>query len=155
MGSTSDNNATVICPVCNTTVSAAGDVCPTCGFRFAGATAKFQAVEPADVPANAAPHDHCEHPQLTLLKGPQQGQVFNLGTLPITIGRDPKCDIFLNNMTVSRKHAVIERHADQIVIRDCASLNGVWVDKKIVDEAELSDGSLVQIGTFVMQFGCA
>ncbi|MDR0499703.1 MAG: FHA domain-containing protein, partial [Coriobacteriales bacterium] len=73
---------------------------------------------------------------------------------PVTIGRDPDCGFFLNNMTVSREHAIIERHGKQVFIRDCESLNGTWVDGKVVSEAELVDGSLVQIGTFSMRFSC-
>jgi pSer/pThr/pTyr-binding forkhead associated (FHA) protein len=57
-------------------------------------------------------------------------------------------------MTVSREHAIIERHGKQVFIRDCESLNGTWVDGKVVSEAELVDGSLVQIGTFSMRFSC-
>jgi hypothetical protein len=155
MSTESNIAGTIICPVCNAQVSAAGEVCPVCGFRFAGATTKFTAVPPADSVLTPSGHLHCERPQLTILKGPMQGHVFNLGALPVTIGRDPKCDLFLNNMTVSRKHAVIERQQNKIVIRDLGSLNGLWVDKKVVSSAELIDGTLVQIGTFVMQFGCA
>jgi pSer/pThr/pTyr-binding forkhead associated (FHA) protein len=63
--------------------------------------------------------------------------------------------LFLNNMTVSREHAVIERDGGCIIARDRDSLNGTWVDGKIVEEAELYEGSLLQIGVFSMRFSCS
>jgi pSer/pThr/pTyr-binding forkhead associated (FHA) protein len=92
-------------------------------------------------------------PYLTVTKGPLEGEVFVLDPLPVVIGRDLDCDLFLNNMTVSRRHAVIERDADKLIIKDEHSLNGTWVDGKVVEEAELVPGTLVQIGTFSMRVG--
>jgi len=91
-------------------------------------------------------------PRLTLTKGPLKGEVFYLEDFPLSIGRDPGCDLFLNHMTVSRVHAVIEREGNRIVVRDQSSLNGTWVDGKIVDEAELFEDTLLQIGIFSMRF---
>ena len=89
---------------------------------------------------------------LTVTKGPLQGQVFDLDPLPVVIGRDPECDLFLNNMTVSRRHAIIEKEDDKLVLKDLGSLNGTWIDGKISDRAELYDGTLIQIGTFSMRY---
>jgi len=89
---------------------------------------------------------------LTVTKGPLQGQVFDLDPLPVIIGRDPECDLFLNNMTVSRQHAIIEKTDKGLVLRDLDSLNGTWIDGKVTDHAELADGTLIQIGTFSMRF---
>jgi pSer/pThr/pTyr-binding forkhead associated (FHA) protein len=98
-----------------------------------------------DIKKNSSPH-------LTVTKGHLQGEVFELDPLPVVIGRDPECDLFLNNMTVSRKHAIIERIDDELVIRDLDSLNGTWVDGKVVAQAEVIEGTLIQIGTFSMRF---
>ena len=91
-------------------------------------------------------------PTLTVTKGPLQDTVFDLDPLPVVIGRDPECDLFLNNMTVSRRHALIEKEGDVLVLKDLSSLNGTWVDGKITDQAELTSGTLVQIGVFSMRF---
>lgn len=91
-------------------------------------------------------------PMLTVTKGPLKDQVFDLDPLPVVIGRDPDCDLFLNNMTVSRRHAVIEREDERLILRDLESLNGTWIDGKVTEKAELTDGTLVQIGTFSMRF---
>lgn len=95
------------------------------------------------------------HPTLTIVKGPSTGQVFELDDNDITLGRDPKNSVFLNDMTVSRKHAHIDLTgiaSGYASIEDLGSLNGTWVDGAIVNKALLKDGSTIQIGTFRMIF---
>ena len=92
---------------------------------------------------------------LTIVKGPQVGQTFELDQAEITLGRDPKNSVFLNDMTVSRRHAKMDLtnvSAGLVTIEDLRSLNGTWVDGAIVSRASLRDGSTVQIGTFRMVF---
>ena len=89
-------------------------------------------------------------PVLSIIKGPQTGNNFELEGMEITIGRDPANAIFLNDMTVSRSHAKILRSATGAIIEDLGSLNGTWVDGAIVNSAPLHDGSSVQIGTFTL-----
>ena len=94
-------------------------------------------------------------PTITIVKGPMSGETFVLDSDDITLGRDPKNSVFLNDMTVSRHHAHIDlssmpqRYA---TIEDLGSLNGTWVDGAIVNKAVLKDGSTIQIGTFRMVF---
>ena len=95
--------------------------------------------------------DYRGKPTLTVTKGPLKDQVFDLDPLPVVIGRDPDCDLFLNNMTVSRRHAIIEQEDGKLYLRDLGSLNGTWIDGKITEKTELTDGTLVQIGTFSMR----
>ena len=95
------------------------------------------------------------HPTLTIVKGPQIGQTFELDTPEITLGRDPKNSVFLNDMTVSRHHARMDLSNVALglaSIEDLGSLNGTWVDGAIVSKASLRDGSTIQIGTFRMVF---
>lgn len=94
-------------------------------------------------------------PTLTIVKGPQIGETFELNAATITIGRDPSNSVFLNDMTVSRHHANLDLSNVSrgfASIRDLGSLNGTWVDGAIVNEANLKDGSTIQIGTFRMVF---
>lgn len=96
-----------------------------------------------------------QHPTLTIVKGPQTGQTFELDSPTITLGRDPKNSVFLNDMTVSRHHARMDLSNVALgvaTIEDLGSLNGTWVDGAIVGSAGLRDGSTVQIGTFRMVF---
>lgn len=93
-----------------------------------------------------------EYPTLTILKGPQTGSTFLLDSPEVTIGRDPGSAVFLNDMTVSRHHAVLRVSGLSATIEDLGSLNGTWVDGAIVNNATLQDGSTIQIGTFRMVF---
>ena len=95
------------------------------------------------------------HPVLTIVKGPQTGQTFELNLQQISLGRDPKSGVFLNDMTVSRNHATIDLSnlaLGYATIEDLDSLNGTWVDGAIINKATLRDGSTIQIGTFRMVF---
>lgn len=94
-------------------------------------------------------------PALSIVKGPQSGMTFELNSPEVTLGRDPKNEIFLNDMTVSRRHAQLTLATDGsglATIEDLGSLNGTWVDGAIVTKAVLKDGSTVQIGTFRMVY---
>ena len=92
------------------------------------------------------------HPVLTIIKGPQTGNTFELDEGETTIGRDPANGIFLNDMTVSRAHAKVIRNAAGVLVEDLGSLNGTWVDGAIVNSAPLHDGSSIQIGTFTLVY---
>lgn len=105
---------------------------------------------------NAAQGHSC--PTLSIVKGPQTGMTFELDENEVTLGRDPNNSVFLNDMTVSRKHARIQLAndgTDTATVEDLGSLNGTWVDGAIVNKALLQDGSTVQIGTFRMVFHAA
>ena len=94
-------------------------------------------------------------PTLTIVKGPQIGEVFELDEPMITLGREPKNSVFLNDMTVSRSHARMDLSniaSGYATIEDLGSLNGTWVDGAIASRASLRDGSTIQIGTFRMVF---
>jgi len=81
------------------------------------------------------------------------GQVFRLdGAATVTLGRDPKCDIFLDDVTVSRKHAEVTV-GDEVTLADLGSLNGTYVNRRRIDTAEaLLDGDEIQIGKFRLVF---
>lgn len=95
------------------------------------------------------------NPTLTIVKGPHVGETFELDQPVLTLGRDPANGVFLNDMTVSRKHAKmnLENVASGLAtIEDMGSLNGTWVDGAIVSKARIKDGSTIQVGTFRMVF---
>ncbi|MDR1713558.1 MAG: FHA domain-containing protein [Coriobacteriales bacterium] len=142
------------CPVCGAAVAEAVSECQRCGFKLVGLTEEIDRPDEGDSGV-LDPSSGCGKPRLTLTKGPLKGEVFYLDSFPVVIGRDPGADIFLNNMTVSRRHAIIERLGNKIVVRDNSSLNGTWVDGKIVDQAELEENTLLQVGTFSMRFSCS
>jgi pSer/pThr/pTyr-binding forkhead associated (FHA) protein len=69
-----------------------------------------------------------------------------------TIGRSPDCGIFLDDVTVSRKHAVLVNRDGAFFIEDQGSLNGTFVNRKRVESAELEDGDELQIGKYRLTF---
>jgi len=145
--------ATIECPACKAVIDAEARTCPHCDYNLAEQTQVFDPLELSGSAVDLASSAQGT-PQLTLVKGSSKGSVFYLESFPITVGRDPICDIFLNDRTVSRQHAIIEQIGSKIVVRDNHSLNGTWVDNKVVEQTELQDGSLLQIGTFTMRFNC-
>ncbi len=89
---------------------------------------------------------------LIVQRGPNTGARFLLDDAEVTSGRGPDSDIFLDDVTVSRKHAVFSFEDGRFVVRDVGSLNGTYVNRERVDEAELHDRDEVQIGKFRLVF---
>jgi len=92
---------------------------------------------------------------LVVLRGPNTGARFLLDDDEVTSGRHPDSDIFLDDVTVSRKHAVFRRKDGEFRVHDVGSLNGTYVNRGLVDEAVLSTGDEVQIGKFRLVFYAA
>jgi pSer/pThr/pTyr-binding forkhead associated (FHA) protein len=90
---------------------------------------------------------------LVVQRGPNSGARFLLDADKTTAGRRPDSDIFLDDVTVSRKHAeFIRKPGGVFVVRDVGSLNGTYVQRDRIDEAVLRDGDEVQIGKYRMVF---
>ena len=90
---------------------------------------------------------------LVVRRGPNAGARFLLDHDVTTSGRHPDSDIFLDDVTVSRKHAeFIRKPGGVFVVRDVGSLNGTYVQRDRIDEAVLRDGDEVQIGKYRMVF---
>ncbi len=87
---------------------------------------------------------------LIVVRGPSSGSRYLLDTDVVTAGRHPDSDIFLDDVTVSRRHAEFRRLAEGFAVRDVGSLNGTYVNRDRIDDVLLSDGDEVQIGKFRM-----
>ncbi len=85
---------------------------------------------------------------LVVQRGPNAGSRFLLDGDMVTAGRHPDSDVFLDDVTVSRRHAEFRRAADGFVVRDVGSLNGTYVNRDRVDEVSLSNGDEVQVGKY-------
>ena len=103
------------------------------------------------------PHDELEPGQGLLLvkRGPNAGSTFLLAHEATTVGRDPGSAVFLDDITVSRKHAIFERRTDEWFVKDTGSLNGTYVNGEQVDETKLATGDEVQVGKFKLTFFAA
>ncbi len=89
---------------------------------------------------------------LVVRRGPNAGSTFVLQQDETTLGRHPDSDVFLDDVTVSRRHALVRRAAVGYEVVDAGSLNGTYVDHERVDHAELRDMSELQVGRFVLTF---
>jgi pSer/pThr/pTyr-binding forkhead associated (FHA) protein len=89
---------------------------------------------------------------LVVRRGPNAGSRFLLDRPTTSAGRHPDSDIFLDDVTVSRRHAEFYRHGDRFTVRDVGSLNGTYVNRERIEEAELFGGDEVQIGKFRLLF---
>jgi hypothetical protein len=120
----------------------------------------FTGMEPADgepgdqAAADAAVVDTLP-PNTALLvvrRGPNEGSRFLLDSELTEVGRRPDSDIFLDDVTVSRRHAEFYRQGGKFAVRDVGSLNGTYVNRQRIEEVALNAGDEVQIGKFRMVF---
>jgi pSer/pThr/pTyr-binding forkhead associated (FHA) protein len=89
---------------------------------------------------------------LVVRKGPNAGSRFLLDAPVTSAGRHPDSDIFLDDVTVSRRHAEFLREPESYTVRDVGSLNGTYLNRERVESAALSNGDEVQIGKFRLMF---
>jgi len=90
---------------------------------------------------------------LVVKRGPNVGSRFPLEKAVTRAGRHPESEIFLDDITVSRRHAELERRPDgSVVIRDDGSLNGTYVNRERIEEQRLAGGDEVQIGKFKLVY---
>jgi pSer/pThr/pTyr-binding forkhead associated (FHA) protein len=89
---------------------------------------------------------------LIVQRGPNEGSRFLLDQQMTSVGRHPNADIFLDDVTVSRRHAEFHRQGQTFQVKDLASLNGTYYDGVRIEAAMLEDGSEIQIGKFRLTF---
>ena len=88
------------------------------------------------------------HALLVVQKGPGAGSRFLLDQDEITAGRHPQSAIFLDDVTVSRSHAIFRRVTGGFTVEDAGSLNGTYVNRDRIEKVDLSDGDEVQVGKY-------
>ena len=138
------------CPVCGAQRGQDETACASCGYHYLEATQKFTPVAVDDIQAGSG--TQATTALLRVVRGPQCGCVYDLTRAVSSIGRSPQCDIFLNDMTVSREHALIASTEKGYVITDRNSYNGLWVNNEAVETKLLKNGDAIQIGTFCLVF---
>jgi hypothetical protein len=89
---------------------------------------------------------------LVVKRGPNTGSQFLVDKPVITAGRHPESDIFLDDITVSRRHVEITSGDAGVIVRDVGSLNGTYVNRERIDEAPLRHGDELQIGKFKLVY---
>ena len=147
--------------------------CPECGFRNTegagfcarcGANLLTDAADPAATTMSYVPGDDIAEPDtLAAIAGEEAclvirsgggraGETYALRQDRITIGRHPDADIFLDDVTVSRNHAVVERSGSSYTLVDAGSLNGTYVNRRRGERVELADGDEIQVGKYKLTF---
>ena len=89
---------------------------------------------------------------LVVRRGPNAGSRFLLDSDLTLVGRHPDSDIFLDDVTVSRRHAEFYRSGSRFTVRDVGSLNGTYVNRERIEETDLTGGDEVQVGKFRLVF---
>jgi pSer/pThr/pTyr-binding forkhead associated (FHA) protein len=150
------------CHACGAETDAAARFCSQCGVMLIEHTgAVTSIIQTGDTSGSLTPVGPGEvralSPGTALLviqRGPGQGSEFMLSadTDVISIGRAPEAEVFLDDVTVSRKHAEIRRGAEGWSIRDSGSLNGTYVNRVRVEDHRLRGGEEIQIGKFRFTF---
>ncbi len=148
----------VYCPECGFQNPEAAHYCARCGAALVSdeaddSTMSLSAEDVQDERAAALEELGVEGPALVVRSGGgRSGEQFPLEHAQTTIGRTPECEIFLDDVTVSRRHAVVTRAGDAFRIEDLGSLNGTFLNRSRIERAELENGDEVQIGKYRLIF---
>jgi hypothetical protein len=147
------------CPECGFVNPAGANYCQKCGAfladeqRPSAVTAQYDLGETSDQEAvEAAAATEGGGPSLIIRTGGRAGDSFTLDGERFGVGRDTDSDVFLDDVTVSRNHAVIVRRADGLHIDDLGSLNGTYVNRRRIESHKLVDGDELQIGKYKLTF---
>ncbi len=114
-------------------------------------TAAYLAITAGSPKSVTVVADH-EEGVLVVTRGPDVGSRIPLGDGPVKAGRHPDSDLFLDDVTVSRRHAEVIRNGEGYELVDLGSLNGTYVNQQRIERVVLRDGDEVQIGKFKLVF---
>jgi pSer/pThr/pTyr-binding forkhead associated (FHA) protein len=146
----------IYCPACGFQNPEAANYCARCG-------AHLVRPEESETTMSFTPEEEVEDgtslpegvggPALVVRSGGgRAGETFALDQDRITVGRSPDCEIFLDDVTVSRKHATLVKGGDGFAIEDAGSLNGTFVNRRRVERHELENGDELQIGKYRLTY---
>ena len=146
------------CPECGFQNPEAANYCSRCGAHLvreqsgADTTMTFTPEETDDAGMSIAEMGIKGPALVVRAGGGRAGETFPLDDERTTIGRSPDCGIFLDDVTVSRRHAVVVRRDGQFFIEDEGSLNGTFLNRRRIESGELHDDDELQIGKYRLTF---
>src|SRR5436190_16677343 len=147
----------VYCSECGFQNPETANYCSRCGALLekgesgVETTQTFSAEEVGELARDSV--EGLEGPALVVRSGGgRAGESFRPTRERTRIGRSPDCEIFLDDVTVSRNHAVLVERDGQFFVEDQGSLNGTFVNRRRIDSAQLAEGDEVQIGKYRMTF---
>ncbi len=149
----------VYCPECGFQNLESANYCSRCGALLVteadvdDVTMTLSAEEIEEERGETLEELGVEGPTLVVRSGGgRAGEHFPLERTQTTIGRSPDCDIFLDDVTVSRRHAIVARGPSAFTIEDLGSLNGTFLNRRRIERSELENGDEVQIGKYRLIF---
>jgi hypothetical protein len=147
----------VACSKCGHANQDDAHFCSNCGTPLKEeTTVSFTPIEAEEEAGEAPgpPQRELESGQALLVvqRGPNAGSKFLIDKDVTTAGRHPESDIFLDDVTVSRRHAEFRREDGRFSVHDAGSLNGTYVNRHRVDDTQLANGDELQIGKFKLTF---
>jgi hypothetical protein len=149
----------IYCPECGFQNPEAANFCSRCGAALVSdepgseTTMSYTPEEGEEEGALTLEELGAEGPALVIRSGGgRSGEHFVPNGVRTTIGRSPDCDVFLDDVTVSRKHAVLVQTDDAFFIEDQGSLNGTFLNRKRIESGRLENGDELQIGKYKLSF---
>jgi pSer/pThr/pTyr-binding forkhead associated (FHA) protein len=150
----------VHCPECGFVNAEGANYCQKCGAFLAEAEPKqgdttevFQVDESGELRPVDLEEVKSEGATLVIRSGGgRAGEAFNLAGEKLTIGRSPDAEIFLDDVTVSRNHALLVRRRDGLYIDDLGSLNGTYVNRRRIESHRLQNGDELQVGKYKLTY---
>ncbi|MCA1688275.1 MAG: FHA domain-containing protein [Actinobacteria bacterium] len=144
------------CPNCGAEVTPQMKFCAECGTKLdrGQSTVSYAPAfeEEGEEAAPATDVDGAALIELDQVEGTAGRRMHDIGDEVVTVGRNPESSIFLDDVTVSRAHAEIERGDKGYRIRDVGSLNGTYVNRVRVDAVDLRNGDEIQVGKYRFKF---
>ncbi len=148
----------IYCPECGFQNPEAANYCAKCGALLVRdesgeTTMTFTPEEAEEEGRHELDEFGIKGPALVVRSGGgRAGETFELSAEKTTIGRSPDCDIFLDDVTVSRRHAVVSRKDGELLIEDLGSLNGTFLNRRRIETGALTDGDELQVGKYRLTF---
>ncbi len=148
----------IYCPECGFQNPEAANYCSKCGASLvreesSEATMAFVPEEAEEDGQRELEDFGIKGPALVVRSGGgRAGETFELSAEKTTIGRSPDCDIFLDDVTVSRRHAVVMHKDGELTIEDLGSLNGTFLNRRRIESGALTDGDELQVGKYRLTF---
>ena len=148
------------CPECGFANAEGANYCQKCGAFVAEAekqegdtTAAYQLDETGELKPVDMGQVVAEGATLAIRSGGgRAGEVFAVAGERMTIGRSPEAEVFLDDVTVSRNHALLVRRRDGLYIDDLGSLNGTYVNRRRIESHRLQNGDELQVGKYKLTY---
>jgi hypothetical protein len=148
------------CPECGFANADGANYCQRCGAFLTGSepapgatTATYRVGETGEIEELELKEVVARGAALVIRAGGgRAGESFPLSRDRLTVGRRPESDIFLDDVTVSRDHAILVRRGEDYYLDDCGSLNGTYVNRHRIESHRLSDGDELQVGKYKLAY---